>query len=60
MTMWMMFPIIITDNTISNTLMMDVRNSHGKWEVPKPYLNGGSAGPACLLRNPDQLIFFLM
>ena len=52
MTLWMMFPIIITDNTISNTLMMDVRNSHGKWEVAKPYLNGGSAGTAFLLRNP--------
>ena len=41
------------DNTISNTSMMNVRNSHGLWEVPKPYLNGGNSRPAYLRRNPD-------
>ena len=36
-------------NTISNALMMEVWNSHGKWEVLKPYLIGGSADPnACV------------
>ena len=46
-------------NTISNALMMEVWNSHGKWEVPKPYLIGGSADPMLVCIGDAQILTFL-
>ena len=45
-------------NTISNALMMEVWNSHGKWEVPKPYLIGGSADPMLVCIGDAQILTF--
>ena len=39
--------------------MMEVWNSHGKWEVPKPYLIGGSADPMLVCIGDAQILTFL-
>ena len=36
--------------------MMEVWNSHGKWEVPKPYLIGGSADPMLVCISDAQIL----
>ena len=36
--------------------MMEVWNSHGKWEVPKPYLIGGSADPMLVCIGDAQIL----
>ena len=38
--------------------MMEVWNSHGKWEVPKPYLIGGSADPMLVCIGDAQILTF--
>ena len=38
--------------------MMEVWNSHGKWEVLKPYLIGDSADPMLVCIGDTQILTF--
>ena len=40
--------------------MMEVWNSHGKWEVPKPYLIGGSADPMLVCIGDAQILTYIV